>query len=198
MNYLAHLFLAKPTADSHMGNLLGDFCRGVDTSQFSLPILAGLDNHRRVDRFTDTHPDVRAAKTLFSAKRRRFAGIALDVLFDHFLIRHWHKYSDVGFAPFCELAYHRLDKRMAVMPLRMQRVVGSMINQQWLASYAQLDGVGFALDRIAGRIRFSHEFAGSVEEIERHYQEFEACFTRFFPALLNHIQQQSPERGIIG
>ncbi len=25
MNYLAHLYLAQPTADSHFGNLLGDF-----------------------------------------------------------------------------------------------------------------------------------------------------------------------------
>ncbi|MBT1062347.1 DUF479 domain-containing protein [Bowmanella sp. Y26] len=193
MNYLAHLFLAKPTADSHMGNLLGDFCRGVDIRQFSAPILAGLDNHRRVDRFTDSHPQVRAAKALFSSKRRRFAGIALDVLFDHFLIRHWHHYSELDFAHFCELAYQRLDKRMPLMPERMQKVVGSMINQHWFASYAQLDGVGFALDRIAGRIRFSHEFAGSLEDIERHYLEFDECFRLFFPALRRHIEQQGQE-----
>ena len=41
MNYLAHLFLARPTADSQFGNLLGDFRRGVDIKEF------GQDNFRR-------------------------------------------------------------------------------------------------------------------------------------------------------
>ncbi|MBN7818506.1 ACP phosphodiesterase [Bowmanella yangjiangensis] len=189
MNYLAHLFLAQPTADSQMGNLLGDFCRGVDISQFSSPVLAGLANHRKVDRFTDSHPEVRACKALFSARRRRFAGIALDVLFDHFLIRHWSRYSSQPFDVFCQASYQRLAERLEHMPLRMQRVVGSMIEQHWLAHYTSLAGVGQALDRIAGRIRFANEFVGSVEEIERYYPAFEAGFTAFFPELLRHTAQ---------
>ena len=52
MNYLAHLFLARPTADSQFGNLLGDFRRGVDIKEFGQAVQLGLKNHYEVDRFT--------------------------------------------------------------------------------------------------------------------------------------------------
>ncbi|WP_109338825.1 ACP phosphodiesterase [Saliniradius amylolyticus] len=187
MNYLAHLYLAQPTADSHFGNLLGDFCRGLDTSVYSQPVLAGLNNHRRVDRFTDAHPEVLAAKSVFSRRRRRFAGIALDVLFDHFLIRHWAQYNDQAFDDFCQQAYARLERRLPMMPPRMQRVVSMMIQHHWMAHYRTLEGVGQALDRIADRIRFQHQFYGSVEELACHYDQLESRFLRFFPELVDHI-----------
>ena len=50
MNYLAHLFLARPTADSHFGNLLGDFRRGVDISRYGRAVQLGLKNHYEVDK----------------------------------------------------------------------------------------------------------------------------------------------------
>jgi acyl carrier protein phosphodiesterase len=193
MNYLAHLFLARPTPQSRMGNLLGDFCKGVNILDYSRPIISGLHNHRLVDRFTDNHVIVRQAKGRFSAKRRRFAGIALDVLFDHFLLRHWQRYSDIPVEHFLELTYSDLAQTLLLMPPRMQNVVKSMLEQHWLLQYQTLDGVGYALDRIAGRIRFANQFSGSIEEIEVHYAEFEQCFERFFPALIEHIDRHGPE-----
>ena len=63
MNYFAHLVLAQPTVESTVGNLLGDFARGVDRANLPTSIKAGLDNHRAVDRFTDSHPTIRHLKT---------------------------------------------------------------------------------------------------------------------------------------
>tara|TARA_B100001059_G_scaffold527_1_gene442 strand:+ start:878 stop:1168 length:291 start_codon:yes stop_codon:yes gene_type:complete len=71
MNYLAHLYLAKPTADSHFGNLLGDFGGQRQVTHLPTTVKSALDNHYLVDKFTDTHPLVKEAKQLFSAKRRR-------------------------------------------------------------------------------------------------------------------------------
>ena len=97
MNYLAHLFLARPTADSHFGNLLGDFRRGVDVNSYSSAVLLGLRNLYDVDKFTDSHDSVREAKTLFDKSRRRFAPVALDIYFDHLLIKHWDKFTTQDF-----------------------------------------------------------------------------------------------------
>lgn len=193
MNYLAHLFLARPNPHSRMGNLLGDFCKGVDVSRYPHPVMKGLENHRLVDRFTDTHILVKQAKRCFVPKRRRFAGIALDVLFDHFLLRHWHTFSDVPVERFLNHTYADLEQAHHAMPPRMRQVVGSMLAQNWLLQYENLDGAGYALDRIAARIRFSNEFAGSIEDIERHYAELEQCFECFFPALIEHIERHGPE-----
>ncbi|RDV28069.1 DUF479 domain-containing protein [Alteromonas aestuariivivens] len=193
MNYLAHLFLAQPHADSHFGNLLGDFRRGADIQHYPDAVLAGLQNHYLVDRFTDAHPLVRRAKQEFSTERRRFAGIALDVLFDYYLIKHWSHFSDIPFEKFCYQAYMFLDWKIPQMPQRMQRVVSNMIEYHWFETYQSLDGIGLALDRIATRIRFEHQFEGCVEEIIQNYSFFEECFVDFFPELITHVRENSPE-----
>ena len=42
MNHFAHLVLARPTVASTVGNLLGDFARGVDTDSLPPRVRAGL------------------------------------------------------------------------------------------------------------------------------------------------------------
>lgn len=193
MNYLAHLYFSDPTVESRVGNLLGDFARGVDINQLSLPVRQGLINHRAIDQFTDTHPQVRELKTLFSPQRRRFSGIVLDVLFDHFLIHHWHRYTTEPLDYFLDQAYDDLQKGLPLMPEQMQRVVGKMIEGDWIRSYEDIDQVGFALDRIASRIRFQNNFAGSISEIQHQYDALEAGFLQFFPDLTTFYQHNKPK-----
>ena len=165
MNHLAHLYLSPPSVEARVGNLLGDFARGIDPDQLPAEVRRGLDNHRAVDAFTDQHPDVRAAKRLFSSKRRRFAGVALDVLFDHYLLRHWEAFSTTPKADFIQEVYRDLEDGRHLMPERMARVTRRMVEDDWLEAYEDLSNIGYALDRVAGRIRFSNEFAGIIEEI---------------------------------
>ena len=193
MNYLAHLFLAQPCPDSYYGNLLGDFRKGVELNTLPQGVLNGLKTHYLVDDFTDKHALVKQGKNLFSAKRRRFAGVALDVLFDYFLIKHWHQFSDAEFIDFKLNSYQLLAKRRPVMPTTMQRVTGKIIQQDWFGSYADIAGVSHALDNIARRIRFKNEFNHSIDDINQHYVEFENLFLAFFPQLMSHIKQHNPE-----
>ena len=93
MNYLAHLYLAGPEPEARLGALLGDFVFG----QAALADWGALERreiviHRRVDRYTDEHPQVVAARRLFAHGRQRYAGIALDVYYDHCLARDWARY----------------------------------------------------------------------------------------------------------
>ncbi|NVK54474.1 MAG: DUF479 domain-containing protein [Alteromonadaceae bacterium] len=193
MNFLAHLFLAQPTADSYFGNLLGDFRRGVDLNDYPHAVRTGVANHMHVDKFTDHHPLVKKAKTLVSESRRRYAGIMLDILFDHFLIKHWQHYSHQSLHDFCEDVYTRLGSRVHVMPSRMQIVVKGMLKYRWLTTYQNLSGVGKALDRTAGRIRFANSFHGSIEEVQANYSDFEQAFTAFFPELIESVRAHNIE-----
>lgn len=184
MNHLAHLFLSEHGVEPRVGNVLGDFARGVTVQQLPIAVQAGLENHRAVDAFTDRHPEVLAGKTLFSAQRRRFAGVALDVLFDHYLLRHWHRFAQVNRQAFIQEVYRDLEAGYDLMPARMAVVMERMIANDWFTAYQDLDTIGYALDRIAGRIRFNNRFAGIIEEIRRHDDELEAHFLAFFPDLL--------------
>lgn len=183
MNYLAHLSLAQPSVSSKVGNVLGDFMRGVDVSVLSVPVRQGLDNHRLVDRFTDSHEWVVAQRREFSPARRRFAGVALDVLFDHFLWRHWAAFYSPSRGQTIEQHYQHLLAGDALMPEAMRVRIQRMVEHDLLNRYAQLEQVGQALDMIAARIRFANDFAGIVEEIAPRYEALERGFLAFYPQL---------------
>jgi len=193
LNYLAHTALANPNHFSLVGNLLGDFCKGVTLSTLPPPVLAGLKNHRAVDVFTDSHPNVVEAKKFFSPSRRRFAGIALDVLFDHFLICHWTRFYDQPFGEYKQQLYTNLAAAEYLMPASMALTMRSVRQHDWFLTYQQLSGLGCALDRIASRIRFSNQFAGIIEEIRPNYALFEQIFLQFYPQLQQHVVEMALE-----
>jgi len=101
MNFLAHLHLATLADSSLLGNLLADFVRGNVQAQWPAPVAAGIALHRRIDVLTDNLPEVRTARQWFRPETRRVAPITLDVIWDHFLARHWKQFQpDISLAAF--------------------------------------------------------------------------------------------------
>lgn len=183
MNFLAHAFLAPDSTQARVGSIMGDFTRGLDLNTLPHEVRRGVTHHFAVDRFTDRHPQVLASKRLFSPQRRRFAGVALDVLYDHYLLRHWRGFSQRDPGHFVRQLYRELSSHEAVMPPRMRETTRHMARHDWLTAYREIEQVGRALDRIASRIRFPNRFQGIVEEILRNQQELEERFLIFFPDL---------------
>ena len=188
MNHFAHLVLAQPTVESIVGNLLGDFARGLDLENLPPAMRAGLNNHRAVDRFTDSHPRVRELKHLFSPARRRFAGIALDIYFDHLLICHWQRFEQRDLGVLIQGFYRHMADGQAMMPSDgMRRVTQRMIDFDWFSTYGDRDAIAETLDRVAARIRFPNQFDHSIEELTAHHAAIEAGFLAFYPELCRHI-----------
>ncbi|NWO06255.1 MAG: DUF479 domain-containing protein [Alteromonadaceae bacterium] len=183
MNHLAHTFLAPDSPEARVGSILGDFSRGVDWAALPPPVLEGVRHHLAVDSFTDQHPQVLASKRLFSSQRRRFAGVALDILYDHFLLRHWCRFTERSRDRFIEQVYGELEAYQHLMPETMASVTHRMVLHDWFGAYQSLDNIGHALDRVASRIRFANRFDGIIEEIYQHEEELEANFLIFFPEL---------------
>ncbi len=193
MNFFAHLVLAEPTPQSRLGNLMGDFCQGLDLKTLPLPVQAGIWRHRAIDRFTDAAVEVLQAKALFSPARRRFAPVMLDVLFDHLLLQHWAQLDSRPLAPMCQQFYQQLWQQRSAMPPAMAATVTAIVQQDWFGSYQQLDNIGMALDRIASRIRFAHQFTGSIGEIRQHLPELQTLFLQFYPKLQSYVRELGPE-----
>ena len=196
MNYFAHLVLSQPTVESTVGNLLGDFARGIDPTGLHSAVRAGLENHRAVDRFTDRDDRIAGLKKCFKPNRRRFAGIALDVYFDHLLLNHWSKFDERDTNDVIAVFYKRMERGQALMPSReMRRVTSLMITYDWFSSYRDIDSVARALDRIAMRIRFPNNFANAIEDLQQHENEILTVFLDFFPELINHVEWLAYETG---
>ena len=194
MNHFAHLVLSQPTLESTVGNLLGDFARGIDLDRLPCAVLAGLHNHRAVDRFTDAHPRINQMKRAFSPERRRFAGIALDIYFDHLLIQHWQRFEQRNLESLISEFYQRMSAARDLMPHEnMRRVTGRMVEYDWFGSYRDIDAVAESLDRVAARIRFSNRFANAIEDLQRNHEQIRDGFFEFYPQLQQHVSELALE-----
>jgi len=188
MNHFAHLVLSQPTVESTVGNLLGDFARGVDADSLPVAVRAGLINHRAVDRYTDSHPLVLDMKLHFSQRRRRFAGIALDIYFDYLLLTHWELFDKRELDELIAEFYRRMAAGQTLMPGEdMRRVTRRMIDYNWFGCYREIDSIAESLDRVAGRIRFANDFDNAIEDLQRNHESIRDGFLEFYPQLREHV-----------
>jgi len=193
MNYLAHLFLAEDTEESRLGNLLGDFVKGpVVNSPYSPGIKEGIETHRKIDIYTDSHRKFLESKKLISPERRRFAGIILDLTFDHFLAKNWRAYSDSELGPFTQGVYEMLRNNTPILPIKLVSFLPRMIQEDWLGSYRKLEGVSLVIERLAKRLerkfKRKNTLQGASREIEENYRELERNFEEFFPELIGFVE----------
>jgi acyl carrier protein phosphodiesterase len=193
LNYLAHLYLADQTDDSLIGNLLGDFVKGRPAEHYSKEIVAGILFHRKIDAFSDAHPIMRTSRGRIGPQMRRFSGIIIDVCYDHFLARHWNRYSNQDLTVFVQHAYNVLYNHRPILPQRLQRILPYMISEDWLGRYIEIKSVGVTLDRITRRLTRGARFKGAIVEVEKNYADLEGDFLNFFPDLLDYVHRTKLE-----
>jgi acyl carrier protein phosphodiesterase len=183
MNFLAHLHLARPEPTSRLGNLLGDFVRGRPDERFSPLIWRGIMHHRRLDVFTDAHPSWRVSRSRLRPERVRFAGIVVDVFYDHFLSLHWERFAHEGetLEEFIRACHGDLREAGPQGPDEANLVIERMERQGWLASYASLDGIDEAIRRISRRSPKLGPMEEAIADLVGDYAGFEADFLSFYP-----------------
>lgn len=184
MNFLGHLLLTEPTRAGLLGAILGDFVKDPLTGRFDGALERAIALHRAVDSYTDRHPAVRASVARVSAGRRRYAGILVDIFFDHFLVRHWARYGTESLDDLVERTYATLLEESSRLPPRLQSLAPRMVAQDWLRSYGERDNVALTLRRVSTRLRRGEPLAGGIVELERDADALEADFHAFVPAAI--------------
>lgn len=188
MNYLAHAWLARHSDDAILGAILGDFVFGQSGLQDWPPaVRAEIVRHRRIDLYTDAHPAVVVARGLFDdAGLRRYAGIVLDVHFDHCLARHWQRWNDAPLADFTARVYRVLDEHRDELPSRLRAIAPRMAAHDWLGSYVQRGNVDHAVRGIATRLsRNGDKLVACLDVLRVEEARIEAAFEAFFPDLVD-------------
>ncbi len=185
MNWLAHLHLAQSPGRLRIGNLAGDFVRGVDLTAMHSELQRGVWQHRAIDRFVDAHPAVRASRERLGAPQRRFAGVLIDVFYDHFLARDWQRWGDGrSLAAFVAEVHAELRAHELELPPRLRELLPWLQREDWLGSYAHLPGIDAILARMARRVQRPTPLAAGGDLLRAHYTELEADFAAFWPALV--------------
>jgi acyl carrier protein phosphodiesterase len=182
MNYLAHLHLGGQRPGQLLGSLYGDFVKGRLQGQFAPDIEGAIQLHRSIDVFTDRHPLVDVALSRFSLTRRRYAGIVLDVFFDHCLARDWTLYADRPLALFTSDVYRVLSSERQ-LPERLAKIAPYMVANDWLGSYQEFEVLEQVLRGISRRLTRPEELAAAMQELRRLYEPLSEDFRSFYPQL---------------
>ncbi|MDR6233688.1 ACP phosphodiesterase [Pseudomonas oryzihabitans] len=181
MNYLAHLHLGGPGREDRLGSLYGDFVKGSPDA-WPAGIAAGIRLHRRIDVYTDEHPQVAQAKARLPATRRRVSGLLVDVFFDHCLARLWHDYAEQSLPSFVADCYRTLLDEPELPP-RLARIAPVMARQDWLGSYRDFAVLERVVEGMARRLSRPELLAGAFAELEAAYDGLLDDFLRFYPQL---------------
>jgi acyl carrier protein phosphodiesterase len=192
MNWLAHVFLAGPDSDCRLGNLLADMVKGKVRQALPPGIQRGIACHQAIDAFTDEHPVVFRSKRRLSAPWERFAGILVDVFYDHILANDWLRYTASPLADFTSEIYAEFPGYQDTLPPEINDVLARMAAEDWLGSYATLEGIEDVLARISRRLtqRLGRNFAlqTAMSELTSHHAALASDFHEFFPDLAAHVQ----------
>lgn len=193
MNYLAHIYLSGDNDLVTIGNFIADGIKGKSYKKYSKDIQIGILLHRNIDTYTDAHKTVRLSTKRLHEKYGHYSGIIVDILYDHFLAKNWSNYSTTPLDKYVDTFYDSLEEHYNRLPLRIQKMMPFMIADNWLLSYASMDGISRVLDGMNRRTKNRSGMNEAIVELEKFYKEFENEFTVFFNELIAFSKQKLKE-----
>lgn len=183
MNHLAHALLSGADDGWRLGGLLGDFVRGRMDPRLPLPVQRGIAQHRAIDAYTDNHAEIRAMRARFQPPYRRYAGILIDIWFDHLLARDFPAWSDIPLLRFSDDLVQLLHRHDALLPESLRRFRAYLEAHGLPAAYADRPMIGRVLGAVGTRLTRANPLAEGMLEITRLEADLDLAFARFFPDL---------------
>jgi len=187
MNYLAHIFLSGTDDEIMLGNFMGDYVKGRAYTMYPPAIRKGLLLHRRIDSYTDRHKIVHQSMGYFAPKYRKYAGIIIDILYDHFLILNWDKFSAVSMDDFKKHVFAVLKSNYPILPERVQFFVPSFIKKDWIEVYSSIDGLINVFIRMSMRTTLPDHSEFAREVMRKYYVQLESEFLTYFPDIIHYV-----------
>ncbi len=190
MNFLAHIYLSGDNEPLMLGNFIADTVKGKQIEKYSSGIQQGIRLHRLIDEFTDKHPVVLQSKERLYARHHKFAGVIVDILYDHFLAKDFANYSSVLLPEYARNVYRVVLRNYLILPARSQRIIPFLMMQNWLTGYADLVRLQRIFENMSRRSQFESGMEVAVESLQKNYDLFQQEFDLYFPQLIRFCQEQ--------
>ncbi|MCF8370147.1 MAG: ACP phosphodiesterase [Bacteroidales bacterium] len=189
MNFLAHLYLSGSDDEIKTGNFIADAVKGRLNGRFSPGIQQGIQLHRAIDTFTDTHPVVTKSKLRLRESYGKHAGIVIDIFYDHFLSIDWERYSQTKLSDFIHESYFMLIQKFLLMPFRVQKYFPFLVVNNWLEKYSRAEGIEQVLTGMARYRALPAKVPEAMQIFNSEYEAFRNEFTLFFPELIRMVEE---------
>jgi acyl carrier protein phosphodiesterase len=191
MNFLGHLLVSGNDPMTIVGNFMADGVKGRDLSAYAEGLQKGIRMHRHIDSYTDGHPLTLQGRERLRAHCGKYAGVALDLFYDHAIAHRWNELSREPLPEFTQRIYALLTGHEALMPERVRNMLPYMVQQDWLNSYATIAGIGRALLGLSRRTPAGPLLAGAEQVLQDHHAEFERECLEFIPQLRSHLASEN-------
>ena len=153
MNFLAHSLLVGDKPALIVGGVVGDWIKGTLPGALPDDLAKGVALHRAIDCFAESHPAFNRSRARVSPARRRYAGVLVDIFYDHLLARNWAAIHGQPLHEYCESVYVLIRDRLHDLPASSHAGLALMAKEDWLTSYAQIEGISDVLARMSRRAR---------------------------------------------
>lgn len=190
MNFLSHLYLSGNSEGLIIGNFIADSVKGNAYNNYPEEIKKGIILHRKIDTFTDSHLIVETSKARLREKYRKYAGVIVDIYYDHYLAANWNDYSDDNFRQYVQSIYSLIEKNKHILPEKSAHFTKYMLQHDILTAYSKLEGIEKVLLGMSRRTTFKSDMEFSIHDLKEHYPLFEAEFRLFFPELQEFVNSQ--------
>lgn len=168
---------------------MGDFVKGSNLTHLPEMVAKGVVLHREIDSYTDSHPTVMKSKDKLRKKYRHYAGVIVDMYYDHFLAINFEDYHSLALDQFAQEKYALLENHWDLIPPRGQHMLPYLIRGDWLSNYAKKEGIHRSLTGLSRRTKFKSNLELAIQDLVTHYDEFEEEFKEFFEEIQQHISQ---------
>jgi acyl carrier protein phosphodiesterase len=188
MNFLGHLCLASGDSDLMLGGLFGDFIRGRRALRaFPEPVRQGIVLHRYIDRYTDNSTVVKQLRTRFPREFRRYAGIIIDLAFDHELAVNWWRHMPGSLERFDVETRDLLRGNVELVPEKLTSFMRYADRHGLFTAYREEDVILFALAGLGTRLTRPNPLHRVAEIWPDMAPEFKAAFRQFFPQIQSEV-----------
>jgi len=180
MNYLAHAFLSNNQTHLLVGNFIADHLRGNNFKDLPNEIIEGVYLHRRIDTFTDEHPEFKKAKRIFYNGFEKHSGILVDIYFDHFLAKNFENFAKTSLTQFSDQVYEVYNQHVHLLPQSSNRFLEYVIKNNIYHSYSQAKGIETVLSHLSHRIKHNVQLDESMQLFNANENKLKESFDVFF------------------
>lgn len=193
MNFLAHLYLSEDNTNIMIGNFIADSIRGNQFTHLHPEIQQGIRLHREIDTFTDAHEIVRKSKRRLHKRYGLYAGVVIDIFYDHYLAKNWDKYSAMPLDIYVNSVYDLLQDNFDMLPEKTQHMLPYMMEYNWLYNYQYQEGIERVMNGMNRRTKNRAQMNLAIEDLRILNSEFQQDFELFFEDLRTFSHQKLTE-----
>lgn len=189
MNHLGHLILSGDDPLTITGNFMADAVKGRNLSAYPPRVQRGIRLHRNIDTYTDQHAITRVGRDRLRAHCGKFAGVALDIFYDHCIAITWD--GPEPLPAFAQRMYGLLGAHKDLMPERARRMLFYLTRHDGFTGYATLEGIAGTLEAMAARTPAAAVLVGAERVLAEYRDDFVAECSSFLHDLRTQLPRET-------